>query len=151
MHKSLAVAHTLCKCECIMPMLMLGHDTLRGQNGRRYKYCHGGLQESISSLVCPFFSLQPCGLSLKPSVWPRLRRHHSIEMCRFYAHTYQCGHTKTVLSNHCSRAALIQRACRNGDICANVQVDEKCSSCHKPVKILVQARILDHGFKSMSS
>ncbi|KAG9698988.1 hypothetical protein KCU95_g3076, partial [Aureobasidium melanogenum] len=71
-------------------------------------------------------------------------------MCRFYAHTYQCGHVKTVLSNYCSKAALIQQACRNGDICANVQVDEKCSSCYKPIKILVQARFINNDIKPMS-
>lgn len=71
-------------------------------------------------------------------------------MCRFYAHTYQCGHTKTVLSSHCSKAALIQQACRSGDICANLQIDEKCSSCYKPAKILVQARSINKDVKYMS-
>ncbi|KEQ64605.1 uncharacterized protein M437DRAFT_73552 [Aureobasidium melanogenum CBS 110374] len=71
-------------------------------------------------------------------------------MCRFYAHTYQCGHVKTVLSNYCSKAALIQQACRKGDICANVEVDEKCSSCYKPIKILVQARFINNDIKPMS-
>jgi hypothetical protein len=70
-------------------------------------------------------------------------------MCRFYAHTYHCGHTRIVLSKHCARAALIQQACREGDICANVHIDEKCSSCHKPVKILVQTRLVNDDVKSM--
>ncbi|KEQ74096.1 hypothetical protein M436DRAFT_44598 [Aureobasidium namibiae CBS 147.97] len=70
-------------------------------------------------------------------------------MCRFYAHTYQCRHTKTIFSKHCSRAALKQQACQSGDICADVQLDEKCSSCHKPVKILVQTRLTNEDIRSM--
>jgi len=78
-----------------------------------------------------------------------IRNEDTAEMCRFYAHTYQCGHTKTVFSKHCSRAALKQQACHSGDICANVQLDEKCSSCHKPVKILVQTRLANEDIRSM--
>lgn len=69
------------------------------------------------------------------------------KMCRFYAHTYQCGHTRTALASYCSQAAFIQHACRSGEICASVSVEEKCSSCHRPMKILVQTRTVDKGTK----
>lgn len=50
-------------------------------------------------------------------------------MCKYYAHSHQCGHTITVLASQCSSAAITRRPCGKGDICATLKVDETCSKC----------------------
>ncbi|EON67460.1 hypothetical protein W97_06714 [Coniosporium apollinis CBS 100218] len=50
-------------------------------------------------------------------------------MCRYYAHTYACGHTLTVFAAYCAPAALIQRACGGGEIWQSVRMDHPCASC----------------------
>lgn len=50
-------------------------------------------------------------------------------MCKFYAHTHPCGHTKTVFAASCPSAALTQRACRSGEIWATVKMENDCAAC----------------------
>jgi hypothetical protein len=121
-----------------------GYETSRSQGGRLYKCCCGKF-EKASLLACSLSNtlIRLTTLTHLELLETTSRQRRKEKMCRFFAHTYHCGHTNIVLSKHCPRAALIQQACRDGDICANVQLDEKCSSCHQPVKILVQARLVD--------
>jgi len=51
-------------------------------------------------------------------------------MCKYYAHTHPCGHTKTVFAAFCPSAALVQRPCGAGDIWATVKMDADCAQCH---------------------
>ncbi|GAB7325142.1 hypothetical protein MBLNU13_g09223t1 [Cladosporium sp. NU13] len=44
-------------------------------------------------------------------------------MCKYYAHTHPCGHTKTVFAAFCPSAALVQRACAGGEIWATVKME----------------------------
>ncbi|KAJ9668517.1 hypothetical protein H2201_001158 [Coniosporium apollinis] len=53
----------------------------------------------------------------------------ATKMCRYYAHTYACGHTLTVFAAYCAPAALIQRACGGGEIWQSVRMDHPCASC----------------------
>lgn len=50
-------------------------------------------------------------------------------MCKYYAHTYQCGHTETVFADFCPSAALVQTPCGRGDIWATVKVEANCERC----------------------
>ena len=50
-------------------------------------------------------------------------------MCKFYAHTHPCGHTKTVFAAFCPSAALVQRACAGGEIWATVKMESDCAAC----------------------
>lgn len=50
-------------------------------------------------------------------------------MCKFYAHTHPCGHTKTVFAAFCPSAALVQRACAGGEIWATVKMEADCAAC----------------------
>lgn len=50
-------------------------------------------------------------------------------MCKFYAHTHPCGHTKTVFAASCPSAALTQRACTSGEIWATVRMENDCAAC----------------------
>jgi hypothetical protein len=50
-------------------------------------------------------------------------------MCKFYAHTYPCGHTKTVFAAFCPSAALVQRPCSGGEIWATVKMEMDCAAC----------------------
>jgi len=50
-------------------------------------------------------------------------------MCKFYAHTHPCGHTKTVFAAFCPSAALVQRACSDGEIWATVKIETDCAAC----------------------
>ena len=50
-------------------------------------------------------------------------------MCKYYAHTHPCGHTKTVFAAFCPSAALVQRACAGGEIWATVKMEDDCAAC----------------------
>jgi len=50
-------------------------------------------------------------------------------MCKYYAHTHPCGHTKTVFAAFCPSAALVQRACAGGEIWATVKMEADCAAC----------------------
>jgi hypothetical protein len=50
-------------------------------------------------------------------------------MCKFYAHTHPCGHTKTVFAAFCPSAALVQRPCAGGEIWATVKIETDCAAC----------------------
>ena len=50
-------------------------------------------------------------------------------MCKYYAHTHPCGHTKTVFAAFCPSAALVQRACAGGEIWATVKMETDCAAC----------------------
>ena len=50
-------------------------------------------------------------------------------MCKFYAHTHPCGHTKTVFAAFCPSAALVQRPCAGGEIWATVKMETDCAAC----------------------
>lgn len=50
-------------------------------------------------------------------------------MCKYYAHTHPCGHTKTVFAAFCPSAALVQRACTGGEIWATVKIEADCAAC----------------------
>jgi hypothetical protein len=50
-------------------------------------------------------------------------------MCKFYAHTHPCGHTKTIFAAFCRPAALVQRPCNGGEIWATVKMEAECASC----------------------
>ena len=50
-------------------------------------------------------------------------------MCKYYAHTHPCGHTKTVFAAFCPAAALVQRACAGGEIWATVKMEADCAAC----------------------
>jgi hypothetical protein len=50
-------------------------------------------------------------------------------MCKFYAHTHPCGHTKTVFAAFCPSAALMQQACSSGEIWATVKMEADCAAC----------------------
>jgi hypothetical protein len=50
-------------------------------------------------------------------------------MCKFYAHTHPCGHTKTVFAAFCPSAALVQRPCSGGKIWATVKMEMDCAAC----------------------
>jgi hypothetical protein len=50
-------------------------------------------------------------------------------MCKYYAHSHPCGHVKTVFATFCPQAALIQKACRGGDIWATVKMEQECGHC----------------------
>jgi hypothetical protein len=50
-------------------------------------------------------------------------------MCKFYAHTHPCGHTKTVFAAFCPSAALVQRPCAGGEIWATVKIETDCATC----------------------
>lgn len=51
-------------------------------------------------------------------------------MCKYYAHTHPCGHTKTVFAAFCPSAALVQRPCAaGGEIWATVKVEVDCAVC----------------------
>jgi len=50
-------------------------------------------------------------------------------MCKFYAHTHPCGHTKTVFAAFCPSAALVQRPCAGGEIWATVKMEMDCTAC----------------------
>ncbi|UJO12695.1 GPI transamidase component GPI16 [Fulvia fulva] len=45
-------------------------------------------------------------------------------MCKYYAHTHPCGHTKTVFAAFCPQSALIQKPCGRGEIWATVKMDK---------------------------
>jgi hypothetical protein len=50
-------------------------------------------------------------------------------MCKFYAHTHPCGHTKTVFAAFCPSAALVQRPCSGGEVWATVKMEMDCAAC----------------------
>ncbi|KAM0702743.1 hypothetical protein Q7P35_010175 [Cladosporium inversicolor] len=50
-------------------------------------------------------------------------------MCKYYAHTHPCGHTKTIFAAFCPSAALVQRACAGGEIWATVKMETDCAAC----------------------
>jgi hypothetical protein len=50
-------------------------------------------------------------------------------MCKFYAYTHPCGHTKTVFAAFCPSAALVQRPCAGGEIWATVKMETDCPAC----------------------
>ncbi|KAF2088945.1 hypothetical protein K490DRAFT_18246, partial [Saccharata proteae CBS 121410] len=50
-------------------------------------------------------------------------------MCRYYAHTYPCGHTSTVFAAYCAPAALSQRPCAGGEIWQTLKMETTCSAC----------------------
>ncbi|GAB1728263.1 hypothetical protein NU195Hw_g3188t1 [Hortaea werneckii] len=52
-------------------------------------------------------------------------------MCKYYAHTHPCGHTKTVFAAHCSSAALMQKPCGRGEIWATVKMEAACTLCYE--------------------
>lgn len=63
-----------------------------------------------------------------PDIKPQLH-HNTATMCKYYAHTHPCGHTKTVFAAFCPSAALVQRACAGGEIWATVKMEIDCSAC----------------------
>lgn len=76
----------------------------------------------------------------RPPFWPfflSLSPSHSSTishrtMCKYYAHNHSCGHVRIVFAAYCRQAALIQRTCRKGHVCADVEVEKACSACHRP-------------------
>ena len=50
-------------------------------------------------------------------------------MCKHYAHTHPCGHTKTVFARSCVSAALLQKPCGRGEIWASVTMQTNCAEC----------------------
>lgn len=70
----------------------------------------------------PFSHLQITNSSQKPQTQPKT-------MCKYYAHTHPCGHTKTVFAAFCPSAALVQRACAGGEIWATVKMEADCAAC----------------------
>ncbi|KAF2209693.1 hypothetical protein CERZMDRAFT_100103 [Cercospora zeae-maydis SCOH1-5] len=52
-------------------------------------------------------------------------------MCKYYAHSYPCGHVKTVFAAFCAQAALVQKSCGKGDIWATVKMEQECQHCYE--------------------
>ncbi|KAK5010581.1 hypothetical protein LTR28_008962 [Elasticomyces elasticus] len=50
-------------------------------------------------------------------------------MCKYYAHTHPCGHTKTVFAAYCPSGALVQRACGRGEIWQTLRLEASCLAC----------------------
>ncbi|KAF2722633.1 hypothetical protein K431DRAFT_198793, partial [Polychaeton citri CBS 116435] len=50
-------------------------------------------------------------------------------MCRHYAHSHRCGHTRTVFAMHCPPAALIQQPCGENEIWTTIKMETDCLHC----------------------
>ena len=58
---------------------------------------------------------------------PQSRR---TKMCKHYAHTHSCGHTRLVFAAFCPPAALRQQPCRGaGEIWATLKIEGACPAC----------------------
>ncbi|KAF2767933.1 hypothetical protein EJ03DRAFT_328662 [Teratosphaeria nubilosa] len=71
---------------------------------------------------------------------PTCRHPQKFKMCKYYAHTHPCGHTKTVFAAFCSTAALVQKPCGQGDIWATVKLEVNCAHCGVDAEPAVSSR-----------
>lgn len=73
---------------------------------------------------------------LAPAVIHHIRRINTA-MCKYYAHTHPCGHTKTVFAAFCPSAAMRQKQCARGDIWATVKLETNCAHCFAELDAMV--------------